>query len=186
YTIANPVIHGLVDQIEDWPGAISLIEDLANTPTVYERPAHLRADLLPRFAALELRKPPELEDWTDQEYREEIARRVEMKCENARTLRRESGRRVVGRRGILEQSHRARPMLAKPKGGLNPRISAGCGRLLRAMLLWLSQFREEYESARLRFETQEWGVEFPFGTYNLFKRYGVNCSSVGPPLSALA
>ena len=54
--------------------------------------------------------------------------------------------------------------------------------LLRmALLLWLKQFRLDHRRARLAFEAGEWSREFPFGTYLHERRYGVNCSSVGPP-----
>ncbi len=183
YNVANPPRHDLVEIPEAWPGVISLVEDLAGPPQTIEKPSGFYdpEGKVPDTVILRFVKPPVLADWTDDEYRREIARRVEEKCRTARESRGRRGAHVVGREAILGQSHtdssRSQPKLQTR----NPRVACALKTLRIALLLWLRRFRKEYRRARQAFEDGEAGVEFPFGTYLLARRYGVNCSSVGPP-----
>lgn len=184
YTIANPCLHHLVDRPRDWPGAMSRIDDLAGPSRVVKRPEEFfdPSGLMPEQVELRFEKPAAVAQKTDVEYRREIARRVEAKCKAAREERERCGRRVLGRMAILGQAHTGRPKSQPEVGTLNPIVACSVKSLRVAFLLWLRRFREEHRSARIAFESAKWGTEFPFGTYLHVRRYGVNCSSVGPPL----
>lgn len=167
YTIANAVLHHLVDSPEDWPGAISLIEDLAGPGRMIQKPEGFfdpDGDV-PDEVELRFIKPPMLADWTDEEYRAEIRRRVEAKCEFARKERKAKNIRVLGREAILAQNPkdcvRRQPKLFK----LNPRIKCGDRSLRRKLLKWLSTFRTQHERARRRFRRGERDTPFPVGTF---------------------
>ncbi len=183
YTVANACRHNLVETPEQWPGVVSLIEDLAGPTRMIKKPKCFYDPLgdLPNEVPLRFVKPPELESWTDEEYRQEVSRRVEAKCQIARDSRRAKGTKPLGRQQVLAQCPTDSARTQHPKGKLNPRIACSIKTLRIALLQWLTRFRQEHRSARIAFEGGEWEVEFPFGTYLHRRRYGVNCSAVGPP-----
>ncbi|MCA8961672.1 MAG: hypothetical protein KDC38_14205 [Planctomycetes bacterium] len=184
YTIANPARHDLVDDPWDWPGVVTRIEELAGPPTYVAKPEaffDLEGDL-PEEVPLRFVKPPLLEDWTDDEYRQVIASRVDAHCEAARNRRQSRRIPVLGRRRILAQSPTDTPKTQPEPRTLNPLVACRIKRLRIAFLIWLQEFRQKYRKARRLFEGGHIDVEFPFGTYWLMRRYGVNCDAVGPPM----
>lgn len=187
YVLSNVCTHDVVDSPEQWPGVMSAIEDLAGPPRVVKRPDGFFDPFgeVPEWMLLRFEKPREFDDWSDDEYRSEIARRVEAKCSAARERRRRANRTVVGRTRVLSQSPEERSKSQPRPNTLNPRLACSIRALRIAFLLWLKQFRKHYKRAREAFELGEWQVEFPSGTYLLLRRYGVNCSSVGPPRAAV-
>ena len=180
YTISNPERHGL-ERWEDWPGVISRIEQLAGPPEIVTKPDWFYDPKgeVPDTAVLQYVKPPQLVDWSDDEYRAEIRRRVEERCERAREKRK--GRKLLGRVAILGHSTTDTPKSTLPFRERNPRVKCRSKTLRIAYLIWLSWFRREHREARLAFEAGDQEAEFPFGTYWHALRYGVNCSAVGPP-----
>ncbi|MEM7166039.1 MAG: hypothetical protein AAF581_11265, partial [Planctomycetota bacterium] len=76
------------------------------------------------------------------------------------------------------------PNSTLPTGSLSPRVACKSVNLRIAFLLWLKWFRIEHREARIAFERGEYEVEFPFATYWHVLRYGVNCSTAGPPVAA--
>lgn len=188
YTIANACLHDLVDKPEDWPGAISLVADLAGPGMVIRRPDGFfdPHGKVPEEIVLRFEKPPAAANMTDEEYRVEISRRVDEKCRAARRSRQRRGIKVLGRAAILDQSPAGAPMSQPVPGTLNPIVACSRVAVRIAFLLWLRVFRDRYEQSRRAFERGESDIEFPFATYLYARRYGVNCSSVGPPVLPLA
>lgn len=183
YVIANPCMHDLVDEPEDYPGLLSRIAELAGPPRTIRIPVQCydpEGDL-PETVELRFTKPPELAHLTDDEYREEIRRRVVEKCREARAKRKREGRRPLGRVAILSQSPTDQPKSQPRIRSRNPRVACRNVKLRIAFLLWLDWFRKEHRSARIAFEMGDVDVEFPYGTYLHVLRYGVNCSTIGPP-----
>lgn len=183
YTIPNSCLHDLVEEPEDWPGVVSLVDDLARPGKIVRKPGCFfdPDGKMPDYVEVRFEKPAVLSHLTDDEYRAEVARRVRAKCDEARRQRRRSGRRVLGRRGVLAQPPKGTPTNRLARGSLNPIVACGLRSLRIAFLSWLVEFRKFHREARLAFERQQWRVEFPFGTYAHVLRYGVNCSAVGPP-----
>src|SRR5258708_15716244 len=77
---------------------------------------------MPEWVTLSFSIPPELGD------REEALREVRerigaVEVEQAR-IRAESGKRIVGRRGVLRQSWRDSPTSREPRRNLRPRVAA--------------------------------------------------------------
>ncbi|MEM7260411.1 MAG: hypothetical protein AAF488_00370 [Planctomycetota bacterium] len=180
YTIANPVHHNLVETPEEWPGFLSLVEDLCAPPRLIRRPAILDEyeSTFPKEVYLEFQKPLLFHDWSDTEYRDEIRRRVDEKCEHAASERK---RPVAGRIAVLSSDPTDRPSTPPKSNRDTPRVAAknvGVRRLLR---LWIVLFVDEHREARQRFEGHEWTVEFPANTYWHRRRYGVNCRTADPP-----
>jgi len=177
YIATNPVNDGLVERVEDWPGASGFRALLDGTPLRATRPRHFFAANgdMPEEVTLELVIPPELGD------RVEILAAVQtrvaaVEAEKARE-RAASGKRVLGRYGILRQSWRDSPTSREPRRRLRPTIAA---RSLWARLEAIQRKREftaAYRAARRALIAGN-PIPFPFGTYRLRFLVGV---LVAPP-----
>jgi putative transposase len=165
YAATNPVRHGLVERVSDWPGVNGLEALLEQRTITVKRPKYFFSPDgdMPEEETLDLVLPPELGD--PDEFRRELRERVaaaeaEYAAERART-----GRRVLGRRAILEQSWRDRPSTPPaPPGGLRPTIATKNPAARVAALQRNTAFGVAYYVAR-----QLWlagfAVIFPPGTY---------------------
>ncbi len=164
YAATNPVKHGLVERVSDWPGVNGLEALLEQRTITIKRPAYFFSPDgdMPDEVTLELVLPPELGD--PDEFRRELRERVaaveaEYAAERART-----GQRVLGRAAILEESWRARPSSPPPPGGLRPTIATKNKESRIAALKRNTAFGVAYYVAR-----QLWlagfAVIFPPGTY---------------------
>ena len=188
YNLANMCLHDLVDQPEDWPGVLTKIDEIGGPPRTIKKPEHFydpRGEL-PDTVELQFVKPLELADWTLEEYKAELRKRVEENCKKARATRRAEKRSVLGRIAVLSQDTAAQPEKQPEVGTRNPRVACRLREQRILMLAWLSQFRREHRSARLLFEEGDTAAEFPLGTYWHRLRFGVNCSATGPPEGVFA
>lgn len=183
YTVGNSCLSHLVDQIEEWPGVVSAVLDLCGPPQRIERPSFFFSPdgEFPEVVYLEFVKPACFAHWTIDQYRTEISRRLQEKCEAAKEERRRKGIRVVGRLRILAQSPYDRPSTRAPYRGRRPQFACADRNLRMALLEWLQKFRMMHREARLAFEAGDREAVFPFATYLHQKVYGVDCSSLGPP-----
>lgn len=173
YVATNPVKHGLVERVDDWPGASGYRALLDRTPLRATRPRHFFAEdgEMPEEVTLELSIPPEIGE------RESILAAVQsrvegIEAEHARE-RAATGMRVVGRYAILRQSWRDSPSSREPRRGLRPTIAA---RSLWARLEAIQRKREftvAYRTAR-RALLDGNPIPFPFGTYRLRQLVGVD------------
>ena len=188
YTVANMCQHDLVDEPGDWPGVVTKIDEIGGPPRIIKKPANFYDPKgeLPDTVELRYVKPVELADWTLEEYKTELRKRVEELCEKARSKRRIEKRSVLGRVAVLSQEVTDQPDKQPERGTRNPRVASRLQELRIAMLLWFSQFRKEHREARLLFEAGDTGAEFPHGTYWHRLRFGVNCSATGPPEALFA
>ena len=176
YIATNPVNDHLVERVEDWPGASGYQALLDGTPLRATRPRHFFAEdgNMPEEVTLELVIPPELGE------RAAIlavvqARVATVEAEQARK-RGETGRRVLGRYGILRQSWRDSPTSREPRRGLRPTIAA---RNLWARLEAIQRKREfsaAYRNARRALLDRN-PIPFPFGTYRLRFLVGVDVAA---------
>lgn len=164
YIATNPVKDGLVERVDEWPGAAGYRALMSGKPLRATRPRKFfaRDGAMPDEVTLHLTIPPELGD--RDEILAEVRRRVaEVEHEEARK-RAETGRTVLGRNAVLRQSWRDSPMSREPRRGLRPTIA---GRTLWARLEALQRRREfldQYRAAR-RALLAGIVVPFPFGTY---------------------
>ena len=164
YAATNPVKHGLVERVCDWPGVNGLEALLEQRTITIKRPAYFFSPDgdMPEEETLELVLPPELGD--PDEFRRELRARVaageaEYAAERVRT-----GRRVVGRRAILKESWRARPSSRRPRGGLRPTIATKNKEARIAALRRNAVFVAAYRDARDLW-LAGFSVVFPAGTY---------------------
>ena len=121
YIATNPVKDGLVERVDDWPGAAGYRALLDGTPLTATRPKHFFVDdgTMPASVSLTLTIPPELGDHA--EIVAEVKARVAAVEEQEARKRAETGRRVLGRYAVLRQSWRDSPTTREPRRGLRPR-----------------------------------------------------------------
>ncbi len=177
YVYANPVKAHLVRQAEDWPGMISLPEDLDATVFSADRPVIFfrKTGPVPSTAALRLTVPPALAHLTLEELIEQLRSRLDQRQQEIRHAARNARQPVLGRRAVLDQSPFTVSTHQEPRRGLNPRVA--CKNPERRSEL-LQQFREFVRSYREAWTAFCHGVEnvlFPSGTYLLRLRQGVAC-----------
>jgi hypothetical protein len=172
YIATNPVTAGLVERVEDWPGASGYRALMSGKPIRATRPKHFFAKRgrMPETVTLKLTIPPELGD------REEIlaevrARVAAVELEEARK-RAATGRKVLGRYAVLRQSWRDSPTSKEPRRGLRPTIAA---RSFWARLEAIQHNREFVAKHRFARAALLAGtpIPFPHGTYWLARFTGV-------------
>jgi hypothetical protein len=172
YIATNPVNDGLVESVDQWPGASGYRALMTGRPLRATRPRKFFAadGTMPKEVTLHLTIPPELGD------RERILAAVRERVvavEEAEAKKRaETGRRVLGRYAILRQSWRDTPTSRQPRRGLRPTIA---GRNLWARLDAIQRKRHfvaRYRAARLAL-LAGMPVPFPHGTYWLSRFMGV-------------
>jgi len=180
YVATNPIKDHLVDKVHHWPGVNGYAALLAGKPLTATRPRHFfRADgPMPRSVTLELVIPPELGD--PDEIRRELMARVEATEGALADDRRRTGRRVLGRRAVLDQSPSAQPATVEPRRGLNPRAAAKDKWSRTEALLRNREFVVEYRHARTRWLAGIAAI-FPPGTYWLRRFAGVPVAPLPSP-----
>jgi putative transposase len=172
YIATNPVKAGLVERVDDWPGASGYRALLSGTPLRATRPKHFFADdgTMPEEVTLHLTIPPELGD--RDEILAEVRERVAAFEQQAARERAATGRKVIGRYAVLRQSWRESPTSREPRRGLRPTIAA---RSLWARLEAIARNREfapAHRRARLALRAGT-PIPFPHGTYWLRVFMGV-------------
>jgi len=173
YIATNPVKDGLVERVDDWPGASGYRALMTGEPLRATRPKKFFAEdgTMPAEVTLHLKVPPELGN--REEILAEVRRRVAAFEETEALRRAKSGRKVLGRYAVLRQSWRDSPTSREPRRGLRPTIA---GRNLWARLEAIERKREfviRYRAARKAFLTGL-PVVFPNGTYWLARFAGVS------------
>ena len=164
YIATNPVKDGLVDTVAHWPGPKFVQALLTGKPIKAKRPKHFfREDgPMPAEVELALGLPDEFEHKA--EFLAELERRIkEVEAECARE-RQKTGRRVMGRRGVLRQSWHDSPTSREPRRNLRPRVAARSKWQRIAMIQRNKAWEAEYKRARLLWLAGQ-DVEFPPGTY---------------------
>jgi putative transposase len=172
YIATNPVKDGLVERVDDWPGASGYRALMSGQPLRAKRPKHFFAadGTMPKEITLHLTIPPELGD--RDELLAEVRKRVAAVEEEEARNRTETGRRVMGRYAVLRQSWRESPMSREPRRNLRPTIAA---KSLWARLEAIQRKREftrSHRAARLALLAGT-PIPFPPGTYWLRRFVGV-------------
>jgi hypothetical protein len=164
YIATNPVLDGLVERVDDWPGSSGYRALLSGEPLHATRPKHFFAEkgTMPAEVTLHLTIPPELGD-RNEILTEVQARVVAVEEEQAR-IRARTGKRVLGRYAVLRQAWRDSPTSREPRRTLRPTFAA---RSLWARLEAIQRRRDfiiAYRKARLALRAGT-PIPFPHGTY---------------------
>jgi REP element-mobilizing transposase RayT len=164
YTATNPVQAHLVDRVHHWPGVNGLAALLDGRPLRARRPLHFfRPDgPMPDEVEMRLTIPPAL--GPEAELLAELRERVQAVEAEYEAERQRTGRRVLGRRAVLQQSCRAYPSTAEPRRNLRPQV-AGRSKWSRIEALLCNRaFIKDYARAREAWREGS-QVVFPLGTY---------------------
>ena len=177
YVYTNAVDAGLVHTARDWPGAKSLPEDLVKHPLEIQRPAGFfrRDGSVPKKVPLRLHVPDGLAD-TSEDPAQRLGSAMHAREKEIRAARREGGLGFLGRRRVLKQSPYRRPRSAEPRRGVNPSVAASDKWHRIEVMQRLRAFRGAYREARKRYLQGDSSVVFPWGTYWMRVRLGVQCA----------
>lgn len=178
YSLANPCSAHLVERAKQWPGVISLPEQLGKTMVIKRPKTYFREDgPMPAQVELTFHKPPQLEHLSMEEYRELVARRLRKVEDELIAKRRAEGRKVLGRRNVLRQSHEDSPKSLEPRRVRRPRLAAkSVWRRLEAIRR-LKHFVKAYAEALAEWRNGNRNVEFPYGTYAMRVLHGARCAA---------
>lgn len=176
YVITNPVTAGLVERVEDWPGASGYRALMTGEPLRATRPRHFFAEngTMPEQVELRVTLPPELGD--KEQLLEEIRRRVARVEEEQAQRRLHSGRPVMGRERVLAQSRTDAPTTYEPRRRLRPTVAAKNLASRLEALRRKQEFVTAYREARAAMVAKS-PIPFPFGTYALRRHLGVAVES---------
>lgn len=177
YTAINPVKDWLVERVADWPGISGVGALLDGRAIRATRPEHFfrRGGPMPDQVTLELVIPPELGD--SDTIRELLRERVAAEEKRLAELRRELGRKVLGRHAVLAQPWSAAPTSEGAREGRNPRFAAS-NPLARIDARERARgFVQAYRAARARWIAGLHAI-FPAGTYWLRRFAGVTVAAL--------
>lgn len=165
YVLANPVAEHLVARASDWPGATSLVSNLTGRPLIVRRPTYFRCDgPMPETVTLALERPDGFEHLTQDVWASRIREALIGAEGRAAEVRAATGRRVLGRKGVLRASPTDQPREPEPRCRFRPTIA--CKDAIRRGLeiASLAAFRVARTAARARL-LGEGLIDFPAGTY---------------------
>lgn len=180
YIATNPVKAGLVERVDEWPGASGYHAFVEGKVLRAKRPRHFFSEhgTMPEEVSLRLRIPPELGDH-DVIVAAVKARVRQVERAEARK-RAESGQRVLGRYAVLRQSWRDSPTSREPRRGLRPTFVARSIWALLERSQRKRRWQSEYRQCRDLLLAGARAV-FPHGTYWLRRFFGVEVK----PISAV-
>jgi putative transposase len=164
YAAVNPVLDHLVERVHHWPGVNGLVALLSGRRLRATRPWHFFRPngLMPDALELELAIPPELGSSAD--VLAELRARIQAAEAGCAAERQRTGRRLLGRRGVLTQPWHGYPTSVAPRRNLRPSVASPNKWARLEALLRNRIFLADYMSAR-----EQWldglAVNFPSGTY---------------------
>jgi len=164
YVATNPVKDELVERVHHWPGVNGYVALTQERTMAAVRPLHFFRAIgrMPRSVEMKLEIPQELGERSS--FLHALKSRVAQLEESCALDRRQTGRTVVGRRGILRQSWRGAPTSFVEHRGLNPRIAARNVWSRLEALVRNRWFGRAYQRARAAWLDGREAV-FPPGTY---------------------
>jgi putative transposase len=164
YTATNPVQDHLVDRVHHWPGVNGLAALLTGGSLRAHRPFHFFRPDGPMPDEVEMRLTIPAELGPEAEVLAELGARVQAVEAKHDVERRQTGRRVFGRRAVLQQSWRGYPSGVEPRRNLRPQLASRNKWSRIEAVLHNRAFIKAY--VRAREVWREGGlVEFPAGTY---------------------
>ena len=203
YILANAVSAHLVERVKQWKGPNSLNLNYGQAVT-FQRPkcgmwAQTRADKprnkfesrgrrayrgrsdAPEEIEFTLVRPgPAMPELSDTQLRTRVR---ELLGERERALieqRRQTGQTVLGMRAVLQQHYLDTPERSRVLFETKPRVSGKDPRKRAAKLKCLVGFESAYRIARDVWLKGERSVVFPFGTWLMLSRFGVQCATAPP------
>lgn len=181
YTLANPVMAGLVRFAREWPGAKTLVEELgrgvmsARRPVVFFNPTN---PAWPEVAELPLLLPPGIGEGDAEGFRREIIEQVARTEETRRSFPAMGVERAVAispyeRATSFEEVRKCNPTFA---------VGQGNGEAWRRAATAVRAFRSAYRGALELWRTGVRSVVFPAGTWWMRVLHAVAVCDVAPAM----
>ncbi|WP_437639247.1 transposase [Sorangium sp. So ce854] len=178
YTLANPVIAGLVQHAGEWPGAKVLVDEIgsgalhAERPEIYFNPNNPQ---WPKDAALPITLPPSVQTSDADEFRREVAHIVEQHERQARATAQRKKRDFLGVARACAISPYERATSIEPLGELNPTFAVGRGRTdaQKTATTAVRAFRIAYRQSLEHWRAGVRTAVFPAGTWWMRVFHGV-------------
>jgi hypothetical protein len=170
YTLANPVIAGLVRRAHQWPGAKVLIHELgsgalrARRPNVYFDPTN---PWWPDEVSLPIVLPPDINKHEAEAFRCEVAAEVALEETKAHAEMQRKGIPLLGPKRAVEVSPHKRATRFEPLRKRNPTFAVGRGnagvwrRAAAAVRAFRTAYRDAFDQWRQGMRT----AIFPAGTW---------------------
>ncbi|PRP90183.1 Transposase IS200 like protein [Enhygromyxa salina] len=202
YTLANPCESDLVTKARHWKGVTTARmrygdEIVVQKPTYGlwarsgaakgRKPARRRKrrdartpskrdrSIIPNTATLRLVRPDVRPELSDDELRDLVLERVAAREQKFEALRQRKGKKVLKMRNVSKQHWAAMPG-AEDLFGVRPTVSATDKWKRIAALQRKQMFEAAYAEARERWLDGERDVEFPQGTWLMWRRYAARCA----------
>jgi putative transposase len=141
----------------------------ARTPSKRDR------SIVPETATLRLVRPPVRPDLSDGELRDLVLERVAAWEDKLETVRANARKKVLGMHDVIAQ-HWATILGAEEMFGIRPTVSATKPAKRIKALARKAAFEKAYAEARERWLGGEKDVEFPGGTWLMWRRYKAQCA----------
>jgi REP element-mobilizing transposase RayT len=189
YTLANPVIAGLVRHAHEWPGAKVCAGDLgcselrAKRPEVYFKPTNPK---WPNEATLRVELPPHVDMNGADEFRRDVAAELQRQEARARAEVHRRGRHFLGAERACRASPYDRVTSFEPLRDRNPTFAVGRGRADsgKRAIDAIRAFRVAYRGALERWRSGIRSAVFPVGTWLMRVLHGVSVDDVDVALAA--
>ena len=122
YTLTNPVKDFLVEEVTHWPGVNSWSALRADRALTATRPRHFFRKRMPGRVELKMAVPAEAGVGSHATFVERVGAQIATVEDACRQERNTTGRRILGRRAVLQQSPFDSPTSSSPRGKLSPRV----------------------------------------------------------------
>jgi hypothetical protein len=183
YTLANPVVAGLVWSAREWPGAMVHVDDLgrgvlrARRPSVYLDPTNPQ---WPEEATLPLSLPPNIAREDSDGFRQEVAAELDRQQAQARAEVQRQGLRFLGPKRASAVSPYERATSVEALRKRNPTFAVGGDRgdAWRAAARAVQVFRASYRAALERWCAGVRDALFPSGTWWMRVFHGAGVDDV--------
>jgi REP element-mobilizing transposase RayT len=181
YLMANPVSAGLVRCARDWPGVMTLPEQLGCATFRARRPAYYFDEhnpLWPEQVELELSMPL-ITDMTEDQIREAVARELSELERQAQADLSVRGRAAQGASRVCRASPYERSKSWEAIRSRNPHFAVGRHQLDARIeaVARLRAFRRAYSDALMQWRNGLREVMFPFGTWLMRVTHGAAVSA---------
>jgi REP element-mobilizing transposase RayT len=189
YTLANPVIAGLVRHAHEWPGAKVRVGELGRAGLRAKRPDvyfNAKNPKWPDEATLQLALPPEVESDGADQFRSDVAAELERQETRAHTEVRRRGLRFLGAERACKVSPYDRASSSEPLRDRNPTFAVGRERAdvgMRAIAS-VRAFRAAYRGALEQWRSGIRDAVFPVGTWLMRVFHGASVDDVDITFSA--
>ena len=185
YVIANGVSCFGVRYSKDWPGFVTLPEDIGRRTYRVRRPNHYYRASNPQWTdevVLDIDMPEMLlDEYGGELARERIAKAVKELEHRAWQKAKEEGIAFLGPKRVLRIPHTARASSFEPFGALNPTfMAAGDPEAAAAAVAEKRAFEAAYRDALCRWQARDRRVLFPPGTWWMCVHHGAR-SHAPPP-----